>query len=107
MAIGQLTFKNRRAGKQPRANFFVRSGRALRRRRVAVARAGAAHALKVAQMEINRFQKLAAAHDVPLTEMGPLPKLADLPGQKWVEHLQDMGPLKEAVKAEPAEPVTA
>ena len=96
--LSKLSFKSRRAGKQPRANIFIRAGRALRRKRVAYARTGAAHALKVAQMEIDRFLHLAAAHDVPVAEMEPLPKLPDLPGQKWVEHLEAMGPLKDPVK---------
>ena len=101
MSLGSLNFKSRRAGKQPRANIFVRAGRALRRKRVAYARTGAAHALKVAQMEIDRFLHLAAAHDVPVGEMGPLPVLPELPGQAWIEFRQNMTDLKPVVVTRP------
>jgi hypothetical protein len=98
----RLNFNNRNRGKQPRANIFLRAGRLLRRKRVAYARLAAAHALKQAQREIDRFQTLSVVHRVPIDHMAPLPILPLLPGQLWIDHLQDMGPLKDPVK--PAAP---
>lgn len=101
MSLGSLNFKSRRAGKQPRANIFVRLDRALRRKRAAYARTGAAHALNVAQREIARFYEIAAAHKVPVDPMPPLPVLAELPGKAWIEHLQGMDALKDPVRPAP------
>ena len=103
MAITALNFKSRRAGKQPRANIFVRLDRAIRRKRVAYAKTGAAHALLVAQREIDNFTKLAAKYRVPIDEMAALPRLPALPGQDWIEHRQAMDDLKPPVKAEPVQ----
>lgn len=94
----RLNFNNRNRGKQPRANIFLRAGRLLRRKRVAYARLAAAHALKQAQREIDRFQHLSVIHRVPIDHMQPLPILPLLPGQDWVEFRRDMGELAPVVK---------
>lgn len=105
--ISKLSFNNRNRGKQPQANAFLRLARKLRRKRVAYARLAAAHALKQAQREIDRFQTLSVVHRVPIDHMAPLPILPLLPGQLWIDHLQDMGPLKDPVKAVPPEAIQA
>ena len=101
--IRKLSFANPNRGRQPRASAFLRLARTLRRKRVAYARFGAAHALKVAQAEIDRFRALAAAYDVPIDAMGPLPVLVLLPGQDWIEFLRSQGPLKDPVRTAPVE----
>jgi hypothetical protein len=102
-----LSFKNRNTGRVKRAAFHLRLGRMIRRKRVAYARLAAAHALKQAQREIARVYQLAAAHDVPLDAMAPLPALPLLPGQAWIEHRQALGELAPAVVAKPAEQIQA
>ena len=100
--IRNLSFNSRNRGKQPRAHILLRAGRLIRRKRVAYARFAAAHAMKQAQREIDRVYHLAAAHDVPLDAMAPLPVLPLLPGQAWIEHRQALGALAPAVIAKPA-----
>ena len=105
--IRKLSFANPNRGKQPRANALLRLARTIRRKRVAYARQGAANALRHAQSEIARVYQLAAAYDVPMDAMPALPALPLMPSQKWIEHLQDMGPLKEPVRPAPSTEVPA
>lgn len=97
--LSRLSFKNKRAGRPKRAAFYLRWARQIRRKRVAYARAMLWDTLKLAQRQKARFEELAKLHDVPVAEMAPLPPIPELPGQKWVEHLQDMGDLKDPVIA--------
>lgn len=101
--LRKLSFNNPKRGRQPRAGILRRAGRMLKRKRVAYARFSAAHAMKVAQMEADRFQKLAKFWDVPIDAMGPMPIIPELPNQKWVEHLQAIGKLTPAVNAASAQ----
>lgn len=104
--LNRVNFKNKRAGRPTRAPFYMRWARQLRRKRVAYARTGAAHALKVAQQEICRFHELAQAYDVPVERTGPLPLLAGLPTQEWVEWRRSIGELRPVVKP-PADAIRA
>lgn len=100
--LRKVSFKNRKAGRPRRAAWWLRAGRMIRRKRVAYARAHAWSTLEQAKRQIARFEALAARHDVPIDPVPPLPELSPLPGQKWVDHLQAMGPLREPVKPAPA-----
>lgn len=101
--LRNLSFKNPRRGKQPRAHLLLRLYRQARRKRVAWARGAAAENLRIAQRSVDRFHKLAAKHDVPVEQTAPLPVLPTLPGQDWVEYRRSMGDLRPPVK--PAPPV--
>lgn len=103
----RLNFHNPRRGKQPRAAFWVRWPRILRRKRVAWSRASAAEDLRIAQRSIAQLYKDAARYRVPIDLIQPLPVLPELPNQKWVDHLQDMGELAPVVKAKPMNGVPA
>lgn len=105
--ISKLSFDNPRRGKQPRANIFLRAGRILRRKRVAWDRAQVWDTYKLLKRQIARMEAAAKRHDVPLDTMAPLPPIPPLPGQLWVDHLQDMGPLKDPVKPAPPEAIQA
>lgn len=104
----RLNFKNPNRGKQPRAAFWVRWPRILRRKRVAWSRASAAEDLRIAQRSIAQMYRDAERYGVPLDQIAPLPALPELPGDVWVNHLQAMDGLAPVVKSAPArEPVTA
>jgi hypothetical protein len=108
--IQRLSFKNPRAGKQPRANPFLRAWRITRRKRVAYARAQVADTMKALQRQIARYEALALAYDVPVAPTPPLPVLPTLPGSDWVEFRQWQGELKDPVKPIPnpqASPATS
>lgn len=101
--ISRLSFKSRNAGRQPRANVFLRYWRMARRKRVAYARAQACDTLRHLQKQIDRFQHLAKVYRVPVAHMEPFPLVPAVPDQKWIEYLADMGSLRPVVKApEPA-----
>lgn len=102
--IGSLPKPKRNAnyGKQPRANPLLRAWRMARRKRVAYARAQVADAMKSLQRQIARYEHLARVYDVPVASVGPLPKIPEMPGKLWVEHLQNMGELKPPVRPVPA-----
>lgn len=99
--IQRLNFNNPRRGKQSRAAFYIRWSRMLRRKRVAYARIHAWQTLEQAKRQIAKFENLARRHDVPIGQIPPVPELPLMPGREWVECLQDMGELKEPVKAPP------
>lgn len=107
MAVGRLSFNNPRRGKQPRAAWYVRWPRILRRKRVAWSRASAAEDLRIAQRSIAQLYRDAKRYGVPLDGMPPLPALPELPGDVWVNHLQAMDGLAPVVKSAAREPVTA
>jgi hypothetical protein len=102
--IGRLDFRSRRAGKQPRAAWYLRYYRIIKRKRVAYARAQACSTLQHAQRQIGRFRELAESHRVPIDKMDELPAIPPVPGKEWVEHLQGLENLRPPVmaKAEPA-----
>lgn len=105
--LRRLSFKNPNAGRQPRANPFLRAWRLTRRKRVAYARAQVADTMKALQRQIARYEALARVYDVPVAPVGPLPVLPEMPGKLWVEHLTHMGALKPPVKPAPSEPQPA
>ena len=108
--IQRLNFKNPNRGRQPRANPFLRAWRITRRTRVAYERAQVCDTLKQLQRQIARMEATAKAWDVPMAPVGPLPKIPEMPGRLWVEHLQAMGALREPVKPAPdpqASPATS
>ena len=102
--LSRLNFKSRNAGRQPRANIFLRAWRLTRRKRVAYARAQVADTMKALQRQIARYEALAKVYDVPVDPVGPLPPIPTLPGADWVEFKRSMGDLKPPVKPAPAEP---
>lgn len=104
--IHRLSFKSRNAGKQPRANVFLRYWRMARRKRVAYARAQACDTLRHLQKQIDRFQHLAKVYRVPVAHMEPFPLIPSMPNEKWIEYLADMGNLRPPVVASQPEPKT-
>ena len=100
--IQRLSFKNRNAGRQTRAAFYLRWARLARRKRVAYARAQVADTMKALQRQIARYEALALAYDVPVAPTPPLPVLPTLPGVEWVEFRQWQGELKDPVKPQPS-----
>lgn len=94
----RLNFDNPRRGKQPRAAFWMRWSRQLRRKLVAWERAIVCDTAKLLQRQIVRMYAKAEQLDVPLPKMDPLPAIPVLPGQDWVEHRQAMGELRPVVK---------
>jgi hypothetical protein len=99
--LSRLNFRNRNRGKQPRANFLLRSWRMTRRKRVAYARAQVADTMKMLRRQIARYEALAKAWDVPVEAMAPLPGIPLLPNQDWVDFRREMGVLRDPVKAQP------
>jgi hypothetical protein len=99
--IQRLNFKSGRTGKQTRAAFYLRWTRQYRRKRAAIALKGLQQALERTQFEYGRLLHIAAVYGVPMEPMGPIPTAPKLPSQAWIEHLQDMGELKAAVKPAP------
>ena len=87
--------------RQPRANILLRTGRMLRRKRVAYERILVADTMRLLKRQIARMEATAKAHNVPLPPMDPLPSLPELPGREWVEFLADMGDLKPPVGDKP------
>lgn len=96
--------RNRNAGKQPRAIWYRRWARLIRRKRVAWARAQACDTAKHLQQQFARLDKLAEFYRVPLEAMPELPPIPATPGQEWVEHRQAIGVLREPIKAAQPEP---
>jgi hypothetical protein len=106
--IQRLNFKNPNAGRQPRANAFLRAWRLARRKRVAYARAHVADTMAHLQRQIARYEALATTYDVPVARVGPLPVIPLMPGAEWVELRHAMGELKQPVKPAPiGQPETA
>lgn len=100
--LAKLSFKNPNAGRQPRANVFLRAWRLTRRKRVSYARAHVADTMAHLARQIARYEALAVAYDVPVAPVGSLPLIPELPGADWVEFKQAMGELKQPVKPAPA-----
>lgn len=107
MAIGRLSFNNPNRGKQPRAAFWVRWPRLVRRARCAIAQTGLKQAIQRAEREAGRLAHIAHVYSVPIEPMAALPAVPELPTNQWVEHLRDMGPLKDPVRPAPVEPQQA
>lgn len=103
--LAKLSFKNPRAGKQPRANAFLRAWRITRRKRVAYERAQVADTIRHLKRQIAQMYAVAKAYDVPIGDMAPIPPIPELPGQEWVEFKQSMGELKPPVRPA-AKPIT-
>ncbi len=101
--LRNLSFKNPRRGKQPRANTFLRALRRIRRKRVAYERAQVCDTLKHLKRQISRMEAVARAYDVPMAPVPDLPAIPLMPGDDWVEFRRGMGDLKDPVK--PAPPV--
>ena len=93
--------RNRNHGRQPRAAWWVRWPRLIRRKRVQVAQTGLRQALARVEREAGRLAHLAHVYDVPMDAMGALPAVPELPSQKWVDHLQALGDLVPVVKPAP------
>jgi len=102
--IGRLSFKNPNRGRQPRAAFWVRWPRLIRRKRVQIAQTGLRQAIQRAEREAGRLAHIAHAYSVPIEPMAALPAVPALPDQAWIEFLRAQGPLKEPVKPAPVEP---
>lgn len=98
--LANLSFKRRRRS-PPRAAWYLRLGRVLRRKRVAWARHDVVQQTRILARKRERLAHLAAVHDVPIDAMAAVPVVPLLPGQDWVEHRRAMGALKPAVVAEP------
>lgn len=96
--IQRLNFKNPNAGRQPRANAFLRAWRLTRRKRVAFERALVCDTLKHLKRQIARMEATAKAWDVPMAPVGPMPVIPLMPGVEWVELRHAMGELKQPVK---------
>ena len=96
--LAKLSFKNPNAGRQPRANAFLRAWRLARRKRVAYARAHVADTMAHLARQIARYEALATTYDVPVAAVGPLPVIPPMPGADWVEFRSAMGELKQPVK---------
>lgn len=106
--LAKLSFKNPNAGRQPRANVFLRAWRLTRRKRVSYARAHVADTMAHLARQIARYEALAVAYDVPVARVGPLPVIPLMPGPEWVNFLSKMGELKQPVKPAPiGQPETA
>ena len=102
MSINGLNFKRLRKPR-PRAALHVRAWRMLCRKRVAMTRLEAeANRIRYVR-SLREMARVAAKLDVPIDPLQPIPAPPELPGQKWVEHLQGMGPLKDPVKPETAQ----
>lgn len=101
--LRNLSFKNPRRGKQPRANTFLRALRRIRRKRVAYERAQVCDTLKHLKRQIARMEAVAKAYDVPMATVPELPAIPLMPGDDWVEFRRGMGDLRPPVK--PAPPV--
>ena len=97
--INRLSFKSRTAGRQPRANVFLRYWRMARRKRVAYARAQACDTLRHLQKQIDRFHHLARVYRVPVAPSEPFAVIQPLPTDDWIEFRQDLGELRPVVKA--------
>lgn len=95
--------RNRNAGKQPRAIWYRRWARLIRRKRIAWERAKACDMARQLQRQFKRIDGMAKFYRVPLEAMPTLPVIPTLLGQEWIEHRQAIGPLVEPVKAAPPE----
>ena len=99
-----------KAHPEPRAEWYIRLGRILRRKRVAYARIPAVHAYRVYLREVARMYEVARIHNVPVPDMPEIPGVPSLSataGRAWVACKANMGPLKEPVRPAPAEPTGA
>ena len=106
MGINGLNFKRVNRAR-PRAALHIRLARMIKRKRVAMTRLEAeANRIRYVR-SLREMARVAAKLDVPIDPLQPIPAPPELPGQKWVEHLQGMGPLNPPVVAKPAEPQPA
>lgn len=99
----RLNFDNPRRGQVKRAAFYLRAIRRAKLKRLEYEHSRVTDLAKRLRRQINQMYAIAKAHKVPLDAMASLPSIPDLPGEKWIEHLQDFGALKAPVKP-PAEP---
>jgi len=96
--------RNPHSGRKPRAIFYRRWARLIRRKIVAYDRAQACETAQRLQKQLHILTKRAAFFRVPLDPMPELPVIPTMPTQDWVEHRLALGPLREPVK--PAQPAS-
>lgn len=91
--------RNPNAGRKPRAIFYRRWARLIKRKRVAFMRLDICSDMERLQKKIARMERVARLRGVPMEPMAPLPVVPSLPGKEWVEHLLHMGELRPPVVA--------
>lgn len=94
----RLNFDNPRRGQVKRAAFYLRWMRRAKLKRVEYEHSRVEDLSKRLRQQIAQMYVVANKLKVPLDAMAALPAMPDLPGEKWIEHLHDMGELKAPVK---------